>query len=94
MGSLTLIEAMTGAKTARFVVTHDHEKVKLTATGLGAEEVAILHKINGGYEQAYDKSGNAIKMTASAPTVVIAAPGKYRADKPTTASASALQLDE
>lgn len=53
----------------------------------GAEEVDIFIYVNGGWETATDADGNAVKLTATIPTLTLVAGPRYAVTKDATAGA-------
>jgi len=89
-----VLGATTSASTSEFGVAQG-ESVTASASGLGAEVVAIEHKRGSNFVPARDyATGTAIELTADSDMVKISSPGIYRFNKPVTASPTSLHLDK
>lgn len=87
MPSTILINAATGAVSPEFTVSPEQERFTIRASGLAASETIALQALVGSSFRAENEDDAPITLTATAQTIIINAPGRYKLVKGATAGA-------
>ncbi len=87
MPSTILINAATGAASPEFTVSPEQQRFTVRASGLaGAETITLQAQVGGAFRNE-NEDDVAITLTATAQTVILNAPGRYKLVKGSTAGA-------
>ncbi len=87
MPSTILINAATGAASPEFTVSPEQQRFTVRASGLAGAETITLQVQVGGEFRNENEDDVAITLTATAQTVILNAPGRYKLVKGVTAGA-------
>ena len=87
MPSTILINAATGAASPEFTVSPEQQRFTVRASGLAGAETITLQVQVGGEFRNENEDDVAITLTATAQTVILNAPGRYKLVKGSTAGA-------
>lgn len=87
MPSTILINAATGAVSPEFTVSPEQERFTIRSSGLAGAETITLQALVGASFRNENQDDVAITLTATAQTIIINAPGRYKLVKGATAGA-------
>lgn len=89
----TFLAAATAAATSDELLLDSGDVARISASGLGYAESIQLEAYQGSAFYPVI-SGTPLVLTASDPVMIVHGPGQYRLNKPVTAAAVALYVDQ